>query len=113
MHKAGNAQLEVLASIIGYVCNQVMVLISDMTAQELANILQQIPGMQQREGPRRGKHRFKDRSKQDADEEPLGSEEQQGADQQASRMQIFVFSATLTLPQSLRKRLRKGAALPC
>jgi hypothetical protein len=34
-------------------------------------------------------------------------------DQAAGPLQTFVFSATLTLPQKLRRRLRKGAHISC
>ncbi|KAK9787630.1 hypothetical protein WJX73_007720 [Symbiochloris irregularis] len=76
---------------------------------ELASILQQIPGMQQRGGPHKGKHRPQPRPAQEDDQKDGELDEQETrADKQASNLQIFVFSATLTLPQSLRKRLRKA-----
>ena len=81
-------------------------------AQELSNILQQIPGMQQREGPPHGKLRGKGKTRHTGSQITAAADslDQQPTDKQASSLQIFVFSATLTLPQSLRKRLRKGKA---
>lgn len=45
---------------------------------------------------------------EDADEEAGGSA---SAQHKAGLLQTFVFSATLTLPQELRKRLRRGVPL--
>ena len=42
-------------------------------------------------------------------EEDAGEPDQAGADARPGLLQTFVFSATLTLPQKLRRRLRKGA----
>lgn len=79
--------------------------------QELANILEYLES--QRAG---GNH-----SPQDAPDQAEGpgdasdGEGEEGGDEvamtstKAPLLQTFVFSATLTLPQGLRKRLRKGA----
>ena len=82
-------------------------------AQELTSILEQIPGLQRPEqeagakgrGPAKGTKR--QRAQPDAadlDNDPDAVQNQSAA----PSIQTFVFSATLTLPPSLRKRLRKG-----
>ena len=72
----------------------------ETVVQELSNILDLIPRPQSA----------------DAQEQAtaIGFEDINTKDQaKPPKLQTFVFSATLTLPESLRKRLRKGAPLWC
>ena len=75
--------------------------------QELHSILEQIPGLQQQQASAWGKAAVK--HAKGAVSQLQGPDASPPDTPPASRIQMFVFSATLTLPHSLRRRLRKGA----
>lgn len=70
------------------------------TLQEMSSILDFVP---------RGERRDEAAEEQKADQE---TEQIHEAERKKHRkLQTFVFSATLTMPEALRKRLRKGESL--
>lgn len=83
-------------------------------AQELSSILDQIPALQrQREQAKSIQGKAKKRKQHEGKpaDDHNSAEEEVVDDVHISSIQTFVFSATLTLPQSLRKRLKKGETL--
>ena len=74
--------------------------------QELSNILESLASQRANVGSQGDKEEAG--TDQDDDESNQEDEAASKAQAGAGLLQTFVFSATLTLPQKLRKRLRKG-----